>query len=169
MPLTLLHGDPSVARWMGSGQPLSWTQCAAWVQVSQANQARRGYAYSAVIERVSGEFIGGAGLVHPTRRGAGGTVTEPPGPVELIYALSPSRWGRGLASEMVGALLNWGAARHGLDEVIATVMPDNLASQAVLRRAGFEWLFTQPDADEDLVATWRWRAPALASSQADRT
>jgi two-component system response regulator ChvI len=57
--------------------------------------------------------------------------------------------------EMVGLSL-------GADDYIKKPFSQRLLMQrvkAVLRRAGFEWLFTQPDADEDLVATWRWRAP----------
>ena len=56
---------------------------------------------------------------------------------ELGYWIGRKFWGQGLAGEAAAGLLDW--ARKGLDitEVEASALTDNLASQAVLRRLGF--------------------------------
>jgi len=56
---------------------------------------------------------------------------------ELGYWIGRKFWGQGLAGEAAAGLLDW--AQKGLDitEVEASALTDNLASQAVLRRLGF--------------------------------
>ncbi len=55
---------------------------------------------------------------------------------ELGYWIGRPHWGRGYATEAAQALLAW-AERRGLDRFVSSALADNLASQAVLRRAGF--------------------------------
>lgn len=149
--LLVLHGDPAVARWMGDGTPLDAALCAAWVQVCQRNYAELGYGYCRVESREDGRFLGGCGLIHAPG--------EPRPPVEVLYALRPSEWGRGLAREAVAGMLDWGARACGLARIHATALPDNRASARVLQAVGMRWLHTRPDADGEAVATWVWDAP----------
>ncbi|UPT76145.1 MAG: GNAT family N-acetyltransferase [Elusimicrobiota bacterium] len=58
--------------------------------------------------------------------------------LELVYFLAREAQGRGLGTELVGALV-----RHGLTEtkrLLATVHPDNARSVKVLEKAGFAFL-----------------------------
>jgi GNAT superfamily N-acetyltransferase len=60
-------------------------------------------------------------------------VVDRPGGAELAYEVVDAWHGRGVGTRLVGALI--GAARAaGLDELHATVLPENEASLAVLRR-----------------------------------
>lgn len=59
------------------------------------------------------------------------------GEVEPTVALEPSLWGKGLASEMLGAVLAHGFATLGLPRIAAVCDVPNVASARMLNRAGF--------------------------------
>lgn len=56
---------------------------------------------------------------------------------ELIAALAPPYWGRGLGTEVVRGLLRHAAGNLGLKEAYGMVGADNTASLALCRRLGF--------------------------------
>ncbi|HET9383168.1 MAG TPA: GNAT family N-acetyltransferase [Streptomyces sp.] len=56
---------------------------------------------------------------------------------ELITALAPEHWGRGLGAEAVRGLLGHAAGTLALKEVYGLVGADNAASLALCRRLGF--------------------------------
>lgn len=56
---------------------------------------------------------------------------------ELVYALSPAAWGRGLGTEVATTVTEYGLRVLGLPEVHATVAPDNAASLVLLRKLGY--------------------------------
>lgn len=58
--------------------------------------------------------------------------------IELGYRLHLKYWGQGIATELAGALINYGLQEVGLDEVCAVTHPQNAASQRVLLKAGFK-------------------------------
>ncbi|MEQ9260913.1 MAG: GNAT family N-acetyltransferase [Roseovarius sp.] len=62
----------------------------------------------------------------------------PEGEVEVGYMLKREAWGNGYATEICRALLRFGFEQTALDEIKATVDPDNVASHRVLRKCGME-------------------------------
>lgn len=56
----------------------------------------------------------------------------------VVYELARPAWGRGLATEALGAMVAFGHGAAGLHRIEAVVMPGNDASAQVLRKAGFE-------------------------------
>ena len=60
-----------------------------------------------------------------------------PGTVEIGYWLIPRARGRGFASRAVALLARWALTEASLARVEALVVPDNVASQRVLEKAGF--------------------------------
>ena len=56
---------------------------------------------------------------------------------EVGYALRRDAWGRGYATEAVGAVVAWGFGELGLHRLEADIDPRNTASAAVLTRLGF--------------------------------
>ncbi len=113
-------------RYVGDGMTLSLARCAEWIGESLADYATRGYgAWAVQMEGVPG-LAGFAGIVTARRR------ADP----ELIYALRPDLWGRGLASELVPALLDYGFGPCGLPRLVATIRPENRASLRVVEKAG---------------------------------
>jgi [ribosomal protein S5]-alanine N-acetyltransferase len=81
--------------------------------------------------------------------------------VEIGYGINASHWGQGLASEAVGALVQWAFATNYATRVTAQTAVNNIASQRVLEKNGFfktgETAF-DPD-DGDLI--W-WEKSSVA-------
>lgn len=82
----------------------------------------------AVALRSSRALIGTAGF-H--------TVSPQNASAEIAYDLAPAYWGRGIASAVCAALLDWAHGTQGLVRVQATVLESNTRSAAVLTRCGF--------------------------------
>lgn len=146
-----VYGDAEAMRWVGDGQPLDRAACERWIDVTLRNYATRGYGMFALVDRAgegSDAVIGFAGLVHP------GGQRE----AELKYALRRASWGRGLATEAAAALLACGAARFGLERVIATAYPDNLASHRVLEKAGMRRGELRREDDGSDTQLFEWTA-----------
>jgi RimJ/RimL family protein N-acetyltransferase len=73
--------------------------------------------------------------------------------VEIGYAVSPSRQGRGIATAVVGVLASRAAAA-GVVTVTAHTLATENPSTAVLRKNGF--VRTAAIADPVLEQIWRW-------------
>ncbi len=142
-----VYGDARVTRYAGG--PLDRATCVRWVEGTKTNVEARGYGMCALVEREGGAVVGFAGLVHPRGQAQ----------AELKYALLPSAWGRGLATEVAAALLAHGAAEHGLTTVVATVDPGNAASKRVLRKVGMVEEAPRREEDGSLTGVFRWTAP----------
>jgi len=116
--------EPSVARFLGNGQPRD--RVASWEAMARAlgHWALRGFGLFAVEH--AGRLIGHAGLL------------EPPGwpRIELAYAIAPAAQGRGFATEAAALARDWAAASLGLDRLVSFIRPANAASIAVARRLG---------------------------------
>ena len=152
-----VYGDPESMRWVGNGQPLDRAQCAYWVEVTHRNYAGRGYGMVTLLERDSGAIAGFCGLVHPDGQRE----------AEIKYALLGAFRGKGLATEAAAGLLRYGAAVHGLREIIATVAPDNLASQRVLLKAGMQAGELRRNQDGSFTRLFSWRPALYAHAHAD--
>ena len=63
---------------------------------------------------------------------------------EVIYALRPSHWGRGLATELVQHTLNFAFSDLHLGLVNAFARPENAASVRVLEKNGFHFRGYEP-------------------------
>lgn len=124
--LQAICGDRRTMRYVGDGMVLSRERCAGWIGESLRDYATRGYGAWALQVDGAGELAGYGGIVTARRR------ADP----EIIYALRPSLWGRGLASELVPALLEYGFGTCGLKRLVATVRPENRASVRVLEKSG---------------------------------
>jgi len=58
---------------------------------------------------------------------------------EVLWALHPDAWGQGYATEMARAALGYGFDTLGLKLIFAITLPDNHASQAVMKRLGLTY------------------------------
>lgn len=98
-----------------------------------------GYGRFAVELRAQPGFIGFSGLKYIPEMNR----------VDLGYRLAPEHWGKGLATESCQASLHFGFKDLGLEEIIATILPDNAASKRVLEKLGFELEGTIHEYEED--------------------
>jgi len=61
------------------------------------------------------------------------------GETEVLWSLHPDAWGKGYATEAARAALDLGFRTLDLKLIFAITRPDNLASQAVMKRLGLTY------------------------------
>jgi RimJ/RimL family protein N-acetyltransferase len=87
---------------------------------------RLGIGLWAVEESSSGELLGRCGF----------QVLDLTSETEIDFLLAPSSWGQGYATEAARAALQYGFGVFELQEVIAIVHPENVASRKVIEKIG---------------------------------
>jgi RimJ/RimL family protein N-acetyltransferase len=123
--LTLLYGDPLVARWTGP-----WTRLTieAWADEMAARWAEDGVAKWMARDRMDGSPRRTRWL-HPDR--SDGEVV-----LELGWAVRDTRTGRGYATEIGRSSLAWADEHHADLPTVAFTEVHNRASRAVMKRLG---------------------------------
>jgi len=118
------HGDAEAMTWLGgvASPPVVWrTQrgmAGAW--------ALDGFSMFSVIEKISGEWIGRIGPLHPDGW---------PGR-EVGWGLCSAFWGKGYAKEAAIACMDFACDTLGWDTIIHTINPGNTGSAAVAKSLG---------------------------------
>ena len=128
-----LNSDPEVLRYVPDQALLDADQ-ARQILVDHpiADYRKHGFGRGACILKNAGENIGFAGLKY----------LEELGEVDVAYRLLPAYWGRGLATEVAIASVEFGFNRLGLKRIVGLVMPENIASIRVLEKAGLRYAET---------------------------
>ena len=139
-----IYGDPQVATYVDDGQPIPYEDCARWIEITLKNYESRGYGMLAFISKETGIWIGCGGFVHP------GGQQEP----ELKYAFGSDHWGQGYATEVLTQLVIFGRESWALKSIIATVHPENSASQHVLSKLGFTRGEDRIEDDGEVTQVW---------------
>lgn len=123
-PWAAFSADEEAMRHLGGAQ----SRAVAWRGICTMTGAWtiRGFSMFSVIEKATGRWVGRLGPWEP--EGWPGT--------EVGWGLSREVWGRGYATEGATAAIDWAFDTLGWDEVIHTIEPANVASQAVARRLG---------------------------------
>ena len=102
-------------------------------------------------------------IVSPSRAtvlGACSFKTAPvDGRVEISYGLARVERGRGVATIAIGKLLERAAEGGEVKEVVAHIVPDNVASSRLAARLGFTPEGLLDDADGEQVMRWIRRVP----------
>ncbi len=116
--------DEVVMRHLGGAQ----SRAVAWrgMCIMTGAWVVRGFSMFSVIEKASGRWIGRLGPWEP--EGWPGT--------EVGWGLAREAWGKGYATEGAAACIGYAFDVLGWTEVIHTIAPDNIESQAVARRLG---------------------------------
>lgn len=134
----------------GTDGAQSREQRRAWLEWSVLNYKQLAYMHQpplgdrAIELRANGELIGACGYNPALGPYAllPGFADGAPDPgrftleIGLYWAISPAHQRQGYASEAARALLDYGFAHMQLARIVATTAHDNLASQAVMRKAG---------------------------------
>lgn len=132
----------------------------AWLEWSVLNYQQLAYMHQpplgdrAIELRASGELIGACGYnpaLGPYALLPGFPATGSPADrftleIGLYWAIAPAHQRQGYASEAARALIDYGLAHMQLARIVATTAHDNLASQAVMRKAGMR-LARNPQAE----------------------
>lgn len=127
-----MWADPDVTRFIG-GRPRtreeSWQRflrhAGCWSLI--------GYGFWAIEDKKSGAFLGEAGF-HDAKRDMTPSIEGIP---EAGWGLAPQAHGRGLATEIVGAVLAWGDENLDEPKSVCIIDPGNTASIRVAEKCGY--------------------------------
>ena len=121
-----MFAQDGVYRYMtdGAPMPLSWVE--GVIRDSEAGFQERGLGLWAAREHGTSTILGLTGFRH---------FYDPP-VLELLYALHPIYWNRGLASEMAQAAVDYAFSHGLLTEINCSTDEPNHASVRVMARLG---------------------------------
>lgn len=128
--IAAIRADAEVMRFIGNGKPQSRAQVKELIDDILAHWRSHGFGRWVVTLKGEKKVIGLCGL----------SFLEDTPEVELGYLLAKEYWGRGLASEIAEACLNYGFEEVRLDRIVAIAYPDNFASQKVMRKVGMRYV-----------------------------
>jgi RimJ/RimL family protein N-acetyltransferase len=92
-----------------------------------STQEQHGLSAWAVREKASGRLIGDCGLIPADWRGP---------EIELVFRMTPRRWGEGFATEAARAVLEAGLTDAGLETIQARIHAENAATIHIVERLG---------------------------------
>lgn len=118
-----LHDDPEVTRFI---KRFERPEAEERLRVNEREWLERGHGIFAVVDRVSGELLGRAGLKYWPQFAE----------TELGWVLRRDVWGHGYATEAAHACLDWGFEFLDVPYITAMIHPDNDASIRLARRIG---------------------------------
>ena len=122
--------DPRVARTLyRHGIPPDDEGLRLDLETKMNHWRRFGFGPWLLRDRSTLAFLGRGGLQHTFLRGRD--------EVEVGWAIVPSRWRQGLATELAQAALGVARDNLKLEEVVAFSLPDNHASRRVMEKTGF--------------------------------
>ncbi len=150
--LVAMHGDPEVMRYVGDG--------------SVPNAADR---RTSVIDGLAVPLPAGLGIWSVFPRDArddllGSTFLVPLPDTDLVeigWRFHRAAWGQGFATEAASAVLDYGFATLGLDEIVAVVYLENVRSIRVMERLGLKPAGTCFAYGKDLPI-WRMKRPTCS-------
>lgn len=129
LPLINLWCDPGVARFMGGARDRAELESGFAQDVKDPFAEQ--YDLWPVIEKNSGKVVGHCGLLE--KEAAGNSE------IELIYVFCQAAWGKGFASEIGKALIQYAFEIMNIDRLIALIEPENSASERVAVKIGMHF------------------------------
>jgi len=128
--MLLLHQDPAVMATLG-GKLIDQEQNRSGVLRLLPHWQQHGFGIWMWYDRQTGDFVGRGGIRHMEIEGQS--------EVELLYALRPAYWRRGLATEISLACIDVGLHQLHFESIAAWTLPTNLGSQGVMKKAGLRY------------------------------
>ena len=125
--LYAILSDPEVVRYVGTGEPASLAEAEAALLSFGRHWERHGFGRWAATEKDTGRLVGYGGLR---------MLIDTP---EVVYHLAKAHWGRGLATEMARASLQYGFGERGFERIVAIAMIENRASIHVMEKIGMAY------------------------------
>lgn len=138
-----LLNDPTWLRFIGDRNVRTKEDAQQYISAGPVDMYNRlGYGQCIVESRETGTALGICGLSQRNY------LDHP----DIGFAFLPAYWRLGYAFEAASASLDYASRELGVPRIVATCRPDNVPSQALLRKLGlrFERTFRHPDGDRDL-------------------
>lgn len=125
-----INRDPDVTRYLPDYMACTTRdEARTWLAARiERDDPTSSLGFWATVEADTGRVIGGATLMHAPIGGGN--------PVEIGYYFRQSVWGKGYATELAAGLLRYGFESLPADEIVAVIIPENIASGRVLEKVG---------------------------------
>ncbi len=123
--------DLDVMRFIGDGQPRSRSETDEQFAKLLEHQTKYKITLGSVFLKSDGSYIGRGGLVYLA-------FDDSQPEVEVGYAFYPAYWGKGYATELTKAAIQWGFDHLEIAELCGITNPKHHASQRVLEKAGMQ-------------------------------
>jgi ribosomal-protein-alanine N-acetyltransferase len=130
-----LDADPAVHKYLGNKPVKTIVESREVIAFIRQQYIDFGIGRWAVIEKLSGDFIGWAGLKFITD-----TVNKHTNYHDLGYRFINRYWGKGYATEAARAIVKYGFEELSLNEIYAITDIENLASKKVLQNSGLKYI-----------------------------
>jgi [ribosomal protein S5]-alanine N-acetyltransferase len=128
--VTTLLGNPRVMRFSLAGVHTP-EQCREFLDTCLASYQEKGYGIFAVVEKETDEVIGYCGFYDQ--------IVEGRAEVEVAYRLLPRVWSKGLATEVVRRVQEFGFQELGFRRLISNIDSENHASARVAEKCGMNY------------------------------
>lgn len=130
-----MYSNPAVMQYIYDGSVFSREKSEARVAECLLHWEKHGFGLFVMIEKATKNIAGYCVLRyfiddHPDLNGK----------IEIGYILDEPFWGKGYATEAVKALIQFGFEQHHFSQILATILPDNIASQKVVQKAGLIYI-----------------------------
>jgi ribosomal-protein-alanine N-acetyltransferase len=149
---------PALFEFLGDAEAMRYThtdtslrECRRRIAVHEWRRRRDGYAPWTIVTKTDNRIIGWGGLYDDP--------FDPRWGVEVGYFFHPAIWGRGYATELLGAAMSVADDVLRLPEVRAFARPENIGSQRALLKAGFEVVRLIPEMERFLYRRIRRSNP----------
>ncbi|WP_427966013.1 GNAT family N-acetyltransferase [Altererythrobacter sp.] len=93
--------------------------------------AREGFGFMMMVEKISGEVVGHAGMKRVDH-----ALAPNQGDFEIGWLVREDRWRRGYASEAMRAVVEWAFTRHQASHVVALTSERNEPSWRLMEKLG---------------------------------
>ncbi len=123
-----IHSDEEAMKYIGRGGVLNIEQTKKGIEAFIRYQTERGYSIWALIEKESNSLIGHCGL----------NMLNDKSDIEIAYLLAKGHWGKGYATEIAKATLEFGFNNLNLKRIIALAYPENFPSHNVIKKIGMK-------------------------------
>ena len=124
-----MHQNDQIMLYLGGIR--SHQQTLAYMKQNLSHWEKYGYGIWILREMITGYLVGRGGLRNAALDGKN--------EVEVAYGLLPEFWNKGLATEFTIKIVQIGLFKMGFSSLVSLINPDNLASQAVMKKSGFEF------------------------------
>lgn len=128
-----LQSDPKVMEFIGKGTPRTKVEVQESLNEIILYYQKHGFGFFSIFEKETGEFVGQGGIFHLNFQD---TQKE----FEVGYRLHVKFWGKGIATELTKALIEWGFENLTINKIFGIIKPENSRSRNVLLKAGMRYL-----------------------------
>ena len=150
-----IHGNPVVARYIGSGKPRSGAETEQWFEDVQASYDNANLGQLTVIRKSDGARIGRCGLSDAVvekvkrpghlRKGWFFSAHAPVGIElehlpELGYTFGKDHWGKGYATEAARSVYAYTQRELGYPTIMSVIHSENAGSRAVVAKFGVRYI-----------------------------